>query len=343
MVILLLFPVHTFMIWNNFGQKFYIWAGPSKVLSTLIVAVNPWLMPLLFAVAGISARYSLQKRSEKEFFIERIKKLLIPFMAGLVFLVPIQTFYARKYFFGYKGNYLDNVAYFFTHATDLSGYDGCFTPGQLWFILFLFIISMLFLALNRFIPYEKVEKYGDRLNIWQILALFIPVALLYYIGNFGSFSIGKCFAMFILGYYVLSNDRVLETIKRNAGPILVLFAALEIALIVLFYRAHFYEDVFVNFTAWIGTLALLSLGQKYLDRNTGFTRYFNAASYPVYILHQSILVAVAYYAVTYVNGLILQITIIMMGSFLMTIACYEIINKIPFIRNLLGIYKKKHA
>lgn len=24
-VILLLFPYHTFMIWNNFGAKFYVW------------------------------------------------------------------------------------------------------------------------------------------------------------------------------------------------------------------------------------------------------------------------------------------------------------------------------
>ncbi len=25
LAILLLFPVHTFMIWNNFGSRFYIW------------------------------------------------------------------------------------------------------------------------------------------------------------------------------------------------------------------------------------------------------------------------------------------------------------------------------
>ena len=91
MMILLLFPVHTFMIWNNFGMKFYIWDYPNKLLSTLIVIVNPWFMPLLFAIAGISARYSLMKRSKINFFIERVKKLLIPFVIGLVFFVPVPT------------------------------------------------------------------------------------------------------------------------------------------------------------------------------------------------------------------------------------------------------------
>ena len=340
-VILLLFPVHTCMVWNNFGERFYIWAGADKILSTLIVAVNPWFMPLLFAVAGISARYSLEKRSKKEFFAERVKKLLIPFIAGLVLLVPVQTFYARKYFFAYQGNYIDNVVYFFTHMTDMSGYDGCFTPGHLWFILFLFIISVLFLVVYKFFPYEKIEKYSSRLNIWQILAMFIPVALLYYAGRSGTFSIGKCFALFILGYYVLSNDNVMGVIKKNSKLIFTLFAVLEIILIVLFYRIHFYDDVFVNFTSWVGIIALLAAGEKFSDKRTFFTKYFNAASYPVYILHQSILVAVAYYTITYVDNTILRITIIMSGSFLLTIACYEIIKRIPVIRTLFGIYKKK--
>ena len=63
LAILLLFPVHTFMIWNNFGSRFYIWQGENKILSTLIVLVNPWFMPILFALAGMSARYALEKRT----------------------------------------------------------------------------------------------------------------------------------------------------------------------------------------------------------------------------------------------------------------------------------------
>ena len=126
-MILLLFPVHTFMIWNNYGTKFYVWAGENKLLSSLIIIVNPWIMALLFVIAGMCARYSLEKRSVKEFVKERFSKLLIPFISGILLLVPIQTLYARKFFFGYNESLLDNYKYFFTHFTDLSGNDGCFT------------------------------------------------------------------------------------------------------------------------------------------------------------------------------------------------------------------------
>ena len=54
--ILLLFPYHTFMIWNNFGPKFYIWGGNNIVLSSVIVSLSPWLMPVLFVIAGMSAK-----------------------------------------------------------------------------------------------------------------------------------------------------------------------------------------------------------------------------------------------------------------------------------------------
>ena len=157
LIILLLFPVHTFMIWNDFGSRFYIWQGENKILSTLIVLVNPWFMPILFVLAGMSARYALEKRTYKEFAMQRISKLLIPFVSGMVILVPFQTFYARKYFDDYDGSFLDNWQYFFTHLTDFSGYDGAFTPGHLWFILFLFVISIITLILFRYAPYEKIS------------------------------------------------------------------------------------------------------------------------------------------------------------------------------------------
>lgn len=110
--IILLFPVHTFMIWNDYGQKFYIWGGENRLVSSLIILANPWFMPILFAIAGMCAKYSLEKRTVKEFAVERIKKLLIPFVSGMVLLIPFQTFFARKYFDGYDGTLLDNITYF---------------------------------------------------------------------------------------------------------------------------------------------------------------------------------------------------------------------------------------
>lgn len=337
LTILLLFPVHTFMIWNDFGSKFYIWMRESRLLSTFIVLVNPWFMPILFVLAGMSARYALEKRSNKEFAMERIHKLLIPFICGMVFLVPFQTLYARKFFFDYEGGLLENLKYFFTHFTDFSGYDGAFTPGQLWFILFLFIISMLSLILFRLIPYQKVKKRVEKLPAWGVLLLFIPIGLMYYLGNFGGFSLGKNLALYLIGYYVISNDIVMETVEKNIRWLAALWGAGTIALVVLYYRYAYYGDWWIHFIGWISILVLLVLGKKFLNKRTKFTVYFNNASYPIYILHQSILVALAYYVVKACDMMLVQVFGICVGSFVLTVLVYHLIRLIPFVRKMAGI------
>lgn len=337
--ILLLFPVHTFMIWNDFGSGFYIWIGDNKILSTLIVLVNPWFMPILFVLAGMSARYALEKRTTKEFIVQRIRKLLIPFISGMLFLVPFQTLYARKYFNHYEGGILENWRYFFTHLTDFSGYDGAFTPGQLWFILFLFLISMISILLFQYLPYKNVSSKIERLPIAVIFLLFIPIWLMYYVGNFGGFSIGKNLALFLIGYYVLSNDIVMEKVEKNIKWIAGLCISGTVALVVLYYCFSYYGDLWINYIGWNSILVLMVFGKRKLNKKSKFTDYFNKASYPIYILHQSILVVAAYYIVQGSGVLFVQILGICFGSFVLTIALYHLIRMIPVVREMVGIIK----
>lgn len=337
LTILLLFPVHTFMIWNNFGSGFYIWEGENKILSTLIVLVNPWFMPLLFVLAGMSARYALEKRTVREFIAQRVHKLLIPFISGLIVLVPFQTFYARKYFEGYNGSIPENWGYFFTHFTDLSGYDGAFTPGHLWFILFLFLISLIALILFHCVPYQKAEHFTKNMSALQILLLFIPIWLLYHVGNFGGFSIGKDLTLYLIGYYVMSDDAAIEKIEQNIKWIATMCFAGTIALVLLYYHYSYYGDLWINYIGWNTILVLLVWGKRYLNKRTGFTEYFNKASYPIYILHQTILVVLAYYIVRGCDNLRLQVPGIGIGSFVLTVAAYHFIKVIPVVRKMVGI------
>ena len=336
LTILLLFPVHTFMIWNDFGSGFYIWQGESRLLSTLIVLVNPWFMPILFVLAGISAGYALQKRTVRDFIHQRIVKLLIPFLCGLVILVPFQTLYARKYFEHYEGGIWGNLKYFFTHLTDFSGYDGAFTPGHLWFILFLFLISLLALFPFHFFPYKSVSKRVEKLSVPGILCLFLPVWLMYYIGNFGGFSMGKNLALYLMGYYVLRNELVMEKLEKSIKWLSGLCLIGTIVSVILYYNFSYYGDLWVNYIGWNSILVLLVLGKKFLNKRTVFTEYFNKASYPIYILHQSILVGLAYYVVKMCSNFLIQVISIMAGSFVVTILTYHFISRIPIVRKMIG-------
>ena len=149
--ILLLFPYHIFMIYNNWGETWYIHGQDLLLPSVFNQIAYIFMMPLLFAVAGMSSRYALKRRSPREYTKERVTKLLLPLIFGILLVIPIQSYLAGLFFNG-SANYLD----YFTKITDLSGYDGAFTPGQLWFLLFLFVISMV--CLPFMVWYKKKGK-----------------------------------------------------------------------------------------------------------------------------------------------------------------------------------------
>ena len=318
--ILLLFPVHTFMIWNNFGSRFYVWMGENRLLSTLIVLVNPWFMPLLFVLAGMSARYALERRTVKEFVRQRVQKLFVPLVAGILLLVPAQALYARKFYYQYEGGIGEHYKYFFTHLTDFSGYDGAFTPGHLWFILFLLLKSKLKILLFSYLQYQKAAARVERLPALGVLLLLVPVWLMYYLGNFGGFSLGKCLALYLAGYYITSNDRLMEKVEKKMRDLAVLCLLGTVLSVALYYRYSYYGDLWVNFIGWTTILFLLVCGKKYLNHRGRVTEWLNRASYPIYILHQTILVAVAYYIVRACEGTAVQAACIWAASFVLTMA-----------------------
>lgn len=336
MVILLLFLYHTFMIWNNFGSKFYIWGGNNAFLSSCIVLVSSWLMPLLFVIAGISARYSLQKRSTMTFIKERIIRLLIPLLFGIILLIPLQTYFARKFFYDCSDNIWEHYAYFFTHCSDLNGYDGMFSFGHLWFILYLLFISLLTLPLFRLVSLKKVEKFVNNANINFIFLLFLPIVLCHYIGNFGGQSIGKYTLLYLIGYFVFTDkiiDRLLD-IKRIVLP---MFLISETVLVISYFKFQTYDDIFVNFVGWIGILACIILGKLFLDKANQITNYFRKSSFSIYLLHQTILVIIGYYSLMLMKHIVLEVLVIILGSFVVTVLFYEIIHRIPILKKIIGV------
>lgn len=325
------------MIWNNFGSRFYIWVEGNTLLTTFIALVNPWFMPILFVLAGMSTRYALEKRTAKEFVLERINKLLIPAIFGILFLVPFQTLYARKYFYHYKGEVLKNYIYYFSHLTNWNGYDGAFTVAHIWFILYLFLISMVALPIFMHFSYNRVIKKVVNIPVYGILLLFIPIWFMYFVGNIGGFSIGKNFALFITGYYILSKDTIIDKLEKNIKWLLCLWITGTVLFVTIYYNISYYDEFWATCIGWISILVFLVWGKKFLNKKSRFTVYFNKASYPIYLLHQSILVVLGYYVIKLCSSFIVQVLGICIGSFALTVLLYHVIRTIPFVRRLIGM------
>lgn len=339
--ILLLFPYHTCMIYNNFGENFYIKGENIPLLSGFIQINYTWFMPLLFVIAGISTCYALERRTPKQYIKDRICKLFLPLISGILLIIPIQTFYAEKFHNGYNGGYFYQYILFFTKKTDLTGYTGGFTPGQLWFILYLFIISLV--ALPIAIKYKNSSKkvLANKLTVLKILPMFLIVWIMSFILNISGKSFGEYFALFMIGYMVLSEDTIQMKLEKNRWYLFGGFVTLTI-LNLLFqnvwnYSSGIFYDIFSRFISWIGILAIIGVGKHYLDFHNKVTKYFTKSSFPIYIFHQSWIVLIAYYILKITSSIVIQVIVIISGSFILTILTYEIFKRISATRFLFGI------
>lgn len=343
LAILLLFPFHAAQIWSGGEYSgFYIWSHTDTVLYVFSTAVYPWYMTFLFTIAGMSCKYALLKRTNKQFIVERTKKLLIPFFFGLFALVPVMTYTAEVFFNGYTGTYWQQYGLFFTKETDLTGYHGGFTPAHLWFLLYLFVISLAALLIV-FLQRKYLPKFGvSSDSYFFIILLFVPEWLCQYVLNIGGKSLGQFMMLFLVGYYILSEEILLQKLKKYQFVSLTL-CILSGCLYIYLYCFENLRNICITglyiFFGWMGIITLLGIGQSKLNIHNQLSDYLTRASFPVYILHMPIVVVTGFFILKLPVGVAGQFSLIVLISFIVTFLIYEMIKRVPGLRFFLGIAK----
>ncbi|WP_419260437.1 acyltransferase family protein [Clostridium chromiireducens] len=341
--ILMLFPFHTAMIFNGWGENWYVHSKALFGATMLDLAVYPWWMSGLFTLAGVSTVYSLRNRTVKQYIQERFLKLFIPLISSILLVIPVQAYIADRYFNNYIGSYIEHFAVYFS-LTDWSGYDGHFTPGQTWFILYLFVISMITLPLIIWYKNKENKISGKSITIMKIVLMFLIILLAAPILDIGGKSIGEFAADFLLGYFILSMEEVQARLEKYRIPLGLAWVILIIMRCTMYQMSISHGllwEVQQRVLGWIGILAIMGLGKKFLEFNNKFTQCFTSAIFPIYIFHQSIIVIVGFIVVQTVRVPVIQYFVIMGTSFILTIIMYEIFRRLPVIRFLFGIKKDR--
>lgn len=311
--------------------------------------VYPWFMPVLFIVAGISSRLFLERHTDKEFVKSRTLKLLVPSTIGL---------FAFQFIQGYVSMSLG------TAFADLAA-AGVPKPviflimvasgsGVLWFVHLLWIYSMI-LVLLRKIEQGRLLIIGAKTPMWMIALFYFPIWGAAQILNtpiIAVYRVGFYFVFFMLGYYVFSNDEVMEKLKNHAILLIVSGVAVCIIFSILYfvvYGGMNYADKPVNrgplyaACAYLGSLAMLGGMARFGDFSNSFTKWMGRKSFGLYVFHYLGISSVALFiakpgilpaAVCYLLSLA--------AGFVFGYGLNEIISRIPFFRwAVLGIRKEK--
>jgi peptidoglycan/LPS O-acetylase OafA/YrhL len=340
---LLLFYFHAAKIFYQWSP-FYILNDPlSRPLSYVSLFIEHWHMPLFFVLAGMASWFALRRRTGGRYLLERLKRLLVPYLFGLLVIVPPQLYFALRH---QRPDYAESYLQFYPRFFDADYTGGKFDMGHLWFILFLFLYSAialpLFLALRRDSGQRLVGRLaGFFARPGMILLLALPIMLLNAV-PLGYPNPVYFLIYFLYGYILIADERFGQAIDKHKLVALILGVVIYAVWIGLVTSGVLDPDLLKpvreSLISWLCLIAILGYGRQFLNFANRFLRYFGEASYPLYILHQTVIVVLGYYVVQWSVGVLPKLLVILAASFLITLAIYDLlVRRTNVTRFLFGM------
>jgi glucans biosynthesis protein C len=336
------------------------WHLKNKETSNLLMEVNFWLgrfrMPLLFFISGTVTWFMLKNRTTGSFIGLRFRRLFIPLVFGILIIVPPQV-YMERLTQGFKGNFADFYSTIFTTGTYPTGN---FSWHHLWFIVYLFLYDILFAPLFKWMMSERGKErlafFNKLANRKWIYLLPVP-SVIAYIAMYSHFpethdlihdwSRHVYWIFFLLtGFTCVNFPSLMNSFERNRRTSFLL-AFLSIMLINYFRwndqepNTYAYGALF-PITAWAWIFTAIGYAKRYLNKKHPIQNYINEAVYPFYILHQTIIVIVAFYVIRTTEPVLNKFLFTFMTSFVLVMCIYHLlIRPYAIMRFLFGMKPKK--
>ena len=353
--VLLVLLYHVIYFYNNkgvFGGVGGFGNGP-QYQDVLMYVLYPWFMPLLFLLAGVSARYSLGCHTAKDWFKSRTLKLLVPATIGL-FVFQWMTGFFNTHVAG--TDVMAAVPQPFKYF--LWAFSGI---GPLWFIQDLWLFSLILLLVRK-VPCSVKSCGLFASREWLLVAVLVLLGVFFWLGQQtlvfnprpesadGLWNLYKpvfYFIIFLLGYYVFSRDEVQETLGKAWIP---LMAAAVISGTVLTITTFGQNNTIPQYMStplnclygWLMCLAVMGWFKAKFDRTNAFAAYMTRSSFGIYIVHYLVIASLGYMMKLYTQLPPVAIyAILTVAVFTLSPLLYELIRRIPFLRwCVLGIRKK---
>jgi hypothetical protein len=273
--------------------------------------LNPWRLSLLFVISGAATRFMSEKGTTRELAGQRSQRLLIPLAFGMILIVAPQSWAQVVEQNGYTGSFLDFWPRYLTFDSSF----GIILPtyNHLWFVVYLWVYTMLALALRPF------WAAMDRAVAWVLKgpALIVLPALVFglyrataerawgethivFADGYGHLQYGTAF---LIGLLMARSDAAWEFLVRRR---LAILAAVGATLALgLYLRPYEYIEgsgwlgvagAFVREAyAWTTICALFGYARQYIRSGSPLLTTLTEAVFPFYIIHQTAIVLAGHF------------------------------------------------
>lgn len=354
------FVIHVLSVFDPWDEWHITSVERSRIAGTIIVCMAPWIMPLFMLLAGVSAWFSLEKRGNAEFLRERFIRLFIPLIAGTLLLVPPQVYLERRLRGQFDGSFWE----FYPHFFDGIYPHGNFSWHHLWFLGHLLAYSVVALPIMRHLQRARGQALLARLArvcrgpgglLWLALPLVLERHLLWWLfperhmlaSDWSNHAL--LFVAYLYGFILAGNlefGRMIDAQWRRAFATACVTTGLVVTgawIGVIPWRLpEPYSLGYLAFWtiyavgAWAAMVAALGIARRWFSAEHSVLRYARDAGYGLYVVHQPIIVAIAYLVVRSRLHGPSALAVLLVFSFLGTLAAAEVVRRLPITRALFA-------
>ncbi len=316
----------------------------SESLQFPMLFVNRWRMDLIFLISGISTALLMQKMSKAEgrgsFLGQRTWRLLLPLLFGMAVIVPIQPYcqgvangLVEPGFVQFLGHYYSGYKW---PAKAFDGWEHGFTWNHLWYLAYLWCYTVLLVVLKK--PLESpagqvVQRAFTGLRGWRLLVWPFAPLLVYTMGLQPYFPQNNAltndwyahamyFTMFLYGWWLGADEALWAELSRMRKHALVMaLVTFTVYMVIRTYtndnsppRMFLLAWIFRNLYVWAALCTILGWGHALLNRPFRWLPWATQAVYPWYILHQSLIVLLAYWLVPMKLGPVTEPLLVGVGT-----------------------------
>ncbi|GGD01739.1 acyltransferase family protein [Aquisalinus flavus] len=363
------------LIFYHIGM-FYVtwdWHVKSPHASTApefaMMLVNPWRLALLFLISGIALRHVTDKGALASFSGRRTLRLILPILFGMAVVVAPQSYYQLRQAgvieAGFGAFYADYLSF---DAGVMERWQLIVpTWNHLWYVVYLLVYTWIVILLIK--PLRALSRQADRLpaKAWPLI-LVVPALpfVLYRFTLVPYFETthdlvwdwanhANSLTVLLLGFLLAKNEGFWRAVR------LALPVTLVLVVLCTFAFSHFWQETVLLgllennpsmlaaiqslrvLYAWWVILAILGLGQRFLDRDSPARRYMSDMIFAWYILHQTITVAAGYYLAKIALPAGLEFALLSAATILGCLAGAEAIRRSVILRPFFGMRLAGHA
>ena len=325
--------------------------------------VNRWRMDLIFMISGMAAAFLLKTDQVWKFVRQRNWRLMLPLLFGMAVVVPIQP-YAQGVTNGLvKPGFVQFLIDYYHHmpwpAHAFDGWEHGVTWNHLWYLFYLWVYTLALALLAKPLAStlgEKLTALFTNLRGWKLLTLPALPFLLYTVtlqerfpdnGDFFHdwYRNPVYFTIFLYGYLVARDAgfwaEALRLRKISLIAALTIFVPYIVLGRLLSDDAPHWQVIAIWAMRvgyiWTMLMAILGWAHALLNKPFRWLPWATESVYPWYMLHQSLIVGIAFALMPYHLGPVTEPLLILIGTIAGCFVIGEIVKRIDVLRPCFGL------